>query len=189
MRNDVQTGPLQGDDFLRRCSPFTERHKFEEANDNLWSARKLQLFWCPSSISLVPLIVDQGASILSTYSHCVNPYTNQVNHARCIFPVGEETRRIFICADIQDVQIIPSWAVFRASPEWIAEICSRSSLWLMSRVEIRTSSTFAQTSCVCSFPAPSAARRHIHWDGRHEVRAVRSRPLWHRRRMGRDKHS
>lgn len=57
---------------------FFELRKFEEANDDLWSAWKLQLFGCPSSISLVPLIVDRGASILCRSSHGVAPPTNQV---------------------------------------------------------------------------------------------------------------
>lgn len=52
------------------------------------------------------------------------------------FPVGEEIRTMFSCADIQDVQIIPWWAAFRAAPERISEICSRSSLLLMTRLEI-----------------------------------------------------
>lgn len=77
VRNNAQTGPPQGNGYLRTCSPFSEVHKFEEANNTLWSVRRLQLFWCPSSISLVPLIVDQGASIQYRYSHYVNLYTSQ----------------------------------------------------------------------------------------------------------------
>lgn len=194
-RNDVARGPPQGAGVQWRFSPFSELQTFEEAKDNLCSARKLQLFWCPSHLSLMPLFVDQQASILYRYSPHGNLYTNLVkvksdprqrHSPACIFPGGEEIRRIFSCADIQDVQIIASWAAFRASPEWISEICSRSSLWRMSRVETQTSSTFAQTSCACSFPRPSAATSA--GDGGREVGAIRSCLLWQRQRMGRDKH-
>lgn len=81
MRNDVQTAPPPhrvttscGD-----AARFFELREFEEANDDLWSAWKLQLFGCPSSISLVPLIVDRGASILCRLSPDITPPTNQVN--------------------------------------------------------------------------------------------------------------